>query len=508
MVFVTKLKGKASLVILMIVLILNLSACSDGNVKDKKDVILAKVGDKTISLKQFIRRAEYTIRPKYCSGSNNLHKKIVLNSLIAELMLANELGENSELEQNQQFTLYLQGRKEQVMREWLQFKEGSQKVKVENSEIQKIYNVAGRIYHVKYFDIPDDSIANRVKEKLANKLETFESLQNQLWDGKNNSEKEVKWNPKENPQITNALFTDGIVKDAVIGPLKIGKDNHILMKVVSWIDDKAITEVSKKQLWNDVKDDIIKKKALKLYDKFIISTMKGKKLEFNKETFNKIVELLAPIYVKSSKEKREILSRAMFNESSKSHEFKNLSAGIKGIHDKYLFRINDKIWTVKDFMKELNTHPLVFRSKVKKKDAFSKQFRLAVADLIRDKYLTKEAYNRGYQNNGAIKEYSNMWRNALLAQYMKDKYLRKVIPNLSDSLNTYTVIKDYLNPYIDSLQAKYSDQIEVNVEQFNKTKLTRIDIITIEQNVPYPIMVPSFPQITTDHALNYGKRMK
>jgi hypothetical protein len=70
------------------------------------------------------------------------------------------------------------------------------------------------------------------------------------------------------------------------------------------------------------------------------------------------------------------------------------------------------------------------------------------------------------------------------------------------------VIKDYLNPYIDSLQNKYSDQIEVNVEEFNKIKLTRIDLITFEQNVPYPIMVPSFPQITTDHDLNYGKRMQ
>lgn len=508
MVFVTKLKGKASLVILMSVLILNLSTCSERNVEDKKDVILAKVANKTISLKEFIRRAEYTIRPQYCNGSNNLHKKIVLNSLIAELMLANELGENNELEQNQQFQSYLQGRKEQVMREWLQFQEGANKIKIEDSEIQEIYNIAGRKYRVKYFNIPDDSMAIRIKVKLANKTENFESLRNQIWDGKNNSEKEVKWNPKENPEITKALFTDGIVKDAVIGPLQIGRDNHILMKVVGWTDDKAITEESKKQLWNDVKEDITKKKALKLYDKFITSTMKGKKLEFNKETFNKLAELLAPMYIKSSKEKREILSQAMFNESSKSHEFKNLSVGIKGIHDKYLFRIDDKVWTVKEFMEELNTHPLVFRSKVKKENEFAKQFRLAIADLIRDKYLTKEAYNRGYQNNGSIKEYSNMWRNSLLAQYMKDKYLKKAIPNLSDSLSTYSVIKDYLNPYIDSLQIKYSDQIEVNVEQFNKIKLTRIDVITIEQNVPYPIMVPSFPQITTDHDLDYGKRMK
>ena len=55
------------------------------------------------------------------------------------------------------------------------------------------------------------------------------------------------------------------------------------------------------------------------------------------------------------------------------------------------------------------------------------------------------------------------------------------------------------------MQAKYDDRIEVNVEEFNKIKLTRIDMIVMQERVPFPVMVPSFPQLTTDYHLDYGK---
>ena len=47
--------------------------------------IIARVGDRTITVDEFIRRAEYTIRPPYCSEAYYVHKKIVLNSLFAKV---------------------------------------------------------------------------------------------------------------------------------------------------------------------------------------------------------------------------------------------------------------------------------------------------------------------------------------------------------------------------------------------------------------------------------------
>ncbi|MFQ5823567.1 MAG: hypothetical protein ACE5JB_05885 [bacterium] len=163
---------------------------------------------------------------------------------------------------------------------------------------------------------------------------------------------------------------------------------------------------------------------------------------------------------------------------------------------------------MRDFQEELQRHPLVFRKKIQKKSDFPEQFKLAIADMVRDRYMTQEAYKRGYHHVNLVKRYTQMWQDALLALYQISQYLGKKIPNPSDSLNTVAVIEEYLNPYIDELQEKYSDHIGVNVKQFNNIHLTRIDMIVMQKNVPFPVMVPAFPQVTTDYMLDYGKRIE
>ena len=42
--------------------------------------ILAQVGNKIITVNDFIKRCEYVPRPAYCKGDNYIHKKIILNN--------------------------------------------------------------------------------------------------------------------------------------------------------------------------------------------------------------------------------------------------------------------------------------------------------------------------------------------------------------------------------------------------------------------------------------------
>ena len=128
--------------------------------------------------------------------------------------------------------------------------------------------------------------------------------------------------------------------------------------------------------------------------------------------------------------------------------------------------------------------------------------------MIRDKYLTEEAYIRGYENVNVVRRYTNMWKDAILAQYQKEQYLKETVPDLTDSMKTAIMLERYMNPYIDQLQEKYGSSIEVDVEQFNNIKLTRIDMLVMQTNLPFQIMVPSFPQVTTDPWLDYGKKME
>ena len=97
-----------------------------------------------------------------------------------------------------------------------------------------------------------------------------------------------------------------------------------------------------------------------------------------------------------------------------------------------------------------------------------------------------------------------MWRDNLLALYQKNRYLKSVNANEEDYLE---IIDLYLNAYVDSLQKKYDDIIEIDTDKFEKIKLTRIDLFVLQKNMPFPIIVPGFPLITTDNKLDYGKKM-
>ena len=71
--------------------------CSCENSNNKSTVInnvnnnlLTPIGDREITVNDFIKRCEYVPRPNYCKNNNYVHKTIALNSLIAEKLLAIE----------------------------------------------------------------------------------------------------------------------------------------------------------------------------------------------------------------------------------------------------------------------------------------------------------------------------------------------------------------------------------------------------------------------------------
>ncbi len=86
---------------------------------DFADQELVRIGEKQITIRDFMERAEYVPRPMYCKGSSNFDKRIILNTLIAEKLFSIE---NIEGHIPTGIDNYLNGRKEQKMRELLRSK--------------------------------------------------------------------------------------------------------------------------------------------------------------------------------------------------------------------------------------------------------------------------------------------------------------------------------------------------------------------------------------------------
>ncbi|MCF7885079.1 MAG: hypothetical protein K9M80_01170 [Candidatus Marinimicrobia bacterium] len=505
--------SKSSFIILLICPLI-LFNCSKNQLKEPEYQILAKIGDKEITVNEFIKRAEYTIRPPYCKTNYGVSKNIILNSLIAEKLMALEVNPDSVIVKDSHLAKYVKGRKEQAMRRFHFYKHGTQKVKLDSNEIKEIYKLAGREYKIKYFNFPDKELANQFMEQLQQHGNSFQQVVNNLQVEREVKipEMEVKFTTSQSDAIHSKLYSSGaqnLKSGDIIGPLETHAKNYVILQIDDIKSQAALSNEQIKTRHNDVREYLRKDKAKSRYAQYVHQLMAGKEMQFNKNTFKEVAKVFSEIYTISKKKKKESLNDALWGKNIEQLVADSLGNTLNNLNHQVLFTLDGNQWTVEDFREELLSHPLVFRKKgIHGLADFAKQFRLAIADLIRDHYITQDAYKTGYEETEYVQNYTNMWRDEILATYDKYRYLNNVGYEMNFRENYLQAINTHLNSYVDSLQNKYSQSIEINTETFDNIQLTNIDLFALESNAAYPIVVPNFPIITTDTKLEYGTIMK
>jgi hypothetical protein len=438
-------------------------SCAREMADQSTEQILAHVGNKTISVDEFVRRAELTIRPEYCRGNSEIHKRIILNSLIAEKLLALEAGEKNELTQNEQFEQHLKGIKEQAMRQWFYNHDFYEKVTLDTNEIKMAFKLYGRRYDIAYFTMKDSAVVRQVRNKLQQGL-SFAEIFQQLEGQEEIPRREVSWNASEHEAIHTALFSEPLKKNQVIGPIKIENNFHTVIKVLGWIDQKVLSNSDVKKRLRDVKKKLNEKYASAMISEYTRKIMQGKRLNFSKGAFHELINIFYPVYMKSKKEGALAFKRTFYINDSNKAGPDDIEIKIEKLEDLPFLRIDDEIWTVGDFKKELISHPLVFRKSRISKSEFAGQFKLAVVDLIRDKYITKEAYKKGYDRETKVKRDASGWRDYYYSVYQRDIFLKSIGKKDHFHKDNLNIIEQDLNPYIDRLQEKYEDIIEIDTK--------------------------------------------
>ena len=466
--------------------------------KIPEDVVLARIGPEVITIQDFIRRSEYTIRPKYCRQDNYIHKKIILNSLIGEKLTSIEQEKQNIENSDENLDTYFKGRREQAMRQMFYAKEFHSKVAVPEKEVKKAFKVAGRKVKVQFLNLPDKDLVNKIKN-LDSKEVPLDSVYSILWGG-NAPVREITWFDRENDYIHNALFDENIEKGNMLGPYETEDNTFILMKVLGWTDEIKITESERELLWRDTNERLVEKKAKKNYLSWVKDLMKNKQMNLNPDIFYEYAEAAADYFFKMDSIKKDMLNQVLWDD----HEFDTHTFNSdKDVNeDDVILDYDGTTWTVGELNKQLSSHPLVFRKRKMKRSQFPQQLRLAIADLIRDIEITKQCYVQGYDKHWSVGLNEGMWRSSSSSK----RYL-SAIRSINKQINDQDQWLRLMNPKIDSLQNVYSDQIEINMEAFEKIELTSTDMMVIQRGVPYPILVPSFPVITSDNKLDYGKKM-
>lgn len=481
----------------LIISVLIINGCESNNSLDSELQVLVRVGDKLITSQDYLNRAEYTLRPDFCRGNNYIHKKIILNNLIAEKLLAIETETLTEELSSNELRSFLKGRKEQAMRQLLYFEKGYKKVEIKKEEINHFFKMAGRTYHVNYFAFPGGEFSEIVKKAVDAGI-SIQEIYQANFEGDIPS-RDVNWVDDNDSFISNALFLEDVKKNQVIGPYYLDDGSGFLLKINGWTDRLDLSDKSNIERRDQVVNILKERRGKAIYSSFIKDVMKGVKIDLNEKVFIPYSNAIRDQYFRSKEEKEDAISNALFG----SEEFLSLN-DIKPLDKKYqdleLFSINEENWSVMDFEKKLASHPLVFRKKKMNKNEFLNQFKLSIVDFIQDYYLTKKAYELDLDNKETIRLNESLWTDSFAA-YQSAKVWMK---SQKDSSEQYIVMK----PFIDALQKKYSSKISINMDLFESITLSSVDMFVTQGNVPYPVVVPSFPIFTNDSYLDYGSKIE
>jgi hypothetical protein len=465
-------------------------SCSE----EKQENILVKIGEREISVDEFLNRSELTPRPFYCRSDSEQDKIIVLNTLITEKLFALEGEPKSTLLDKPLFKAYIKGRKEQYMREELFNRMAVKESELDSIEISEAFKRAGLVYDVDFYRLGTEEALALQKDLEANPG-SEDSLFNALYDFEESPRHTMHFIDPEFPSLHHTLYSKQWSKGEIIGPVRLRETQYMVLRIKNVIYDPAISQTEIVDRRKRVKERLVEKETNQRWNQFTARLMKGKKIQFIPDITKKVAQLWIHNFTRND--------RIIQVEGSSDKQYGQFVQEVDLLSAETMFKVNNDIWTVADFKNALLSHPLVFRKVDLAPSEYLQQFRLAVADLVQDFFITKEAYAQGIDNLKTIQSNVAMWKDAYLALEHRDNILAALRDNKGEGEQTRNFHR-LIDPYINSLKNKYKGQIEINSGILKKIKLTHTDLVTAQQFVPYQQIVPAFPFLTRDEQLEFG----
>ena len=395
-------------------------SCADLKVEDAKvtrssENVLTSIGNRVITVNDFIKRCEYVPRPNYCKNNNYIHKKIALNSLIAEKLLALEFEKKKLNFTNAQKNL-ITGRKEQSMRQMMLKVNGFDKVKIDKGVVDIIAKQSKRTYEISFL------ILNAIQNKQVNEqsFTSLFSLKNRLPNLPEASSKLITFNDEMPDEVKNILFFSKPAKNFLYGPISLSKAKHMFFEVSSWNTLVSVTDEQKKQAYIDAEKTYIESAALKIYKKYVSALMRKKELVFDPEIFQVFSDKISDVYLIEKEKKESVIQNTIWDEETKTVDDISSFNDLKMIRKERLLTFGNEKFSVGNILDLVKKHPLVFRNKDISQKSFSNELKYALADLFRDREITEKAYSLGYDKENDIVNVENKWKDFISSSVMKN----------------------------------------------------------------------------------------
>ncbi len=410
--------------IIAVFLILNINAFSQGN-----DKIIAKAGNQTISEREF--KLRYELVPHYSRDQfNEDSSKIdLLNSLIAEKLLAQEanlLG----FDTTDYYRYSIEQIKDLYARDALYKKEIDRKVIITQSDIQKALDRRSKSLFVRIISANDSSAAFNYYAQL---------LKGAPFDSIGNISDPMEYDSNKAPlKITYGQMQDDHVEDVLYG-LKKGLFSPPVKSGPVWFIFKLVgvnTEVppnANDPDYNRTITNVIRMKKSRIIGiKYLNQFYKDKNATVDSTLFLKLAGKISSTLTEKESEHKFGRDNMLFLSEGDILEILHYFGNSTGDED--LVHIVKSPVKLKEYLYSLIIYPLLIKD-----PSFGSVAYYLMGNLnkyIQYKFLADESFKEGLQNIPEVKEETEIWKDDFLAKMLKNTF--------RDSVNvTDEELKDY-----------------------------------------------------------------
>lgn len=441
--------------------------------KQETDYI-AKVGNITISSTEFKYR--YNFNPHLMHIQNeNVAKRVVLSSLIAEKLLANEAVYKYKIDQDidQKIRQHLR----EIMIEQFRRDSIESTIQVSTEEMKNEYQKSLKEIDIRFIAFDSKPEADKVKKQISEGL-TFEEavrwfMDSKGWQGEAIPAKTVHW-AKEEDEPGSHIFH---LKEKEVSETIKARGEYYLVKVIAV---RQVSEPSYSDFNNRIpalRDRILRKKIKNRYAQFYKDNIKSETGSVNWRELHAILDILVGEMTfnqnreQNKLQKRRPLSDQIYLTANQINSQQKNSTIIKFP--------DGSAWDAAEVFRRLKYGPYAFNYQNGR--AFRRTFAQNIQLMVEYEALYQLALKAGYENHPLVQDDFNMWAGYYKSNAYRHKMLKEIETDSSQiaQQGQLTSVQqnrlNYMDDYLSDLAGKYRIRIDKNIYStvtLNKTDMT------------------------------------
>lgn len=458
------------------------------------DKILAWVGDKKITAREFLTSYEYG--PAFAKRERD-SKSRYLNYMINEKLLA-LYGYSEKVDTSKRVKNLLNAITGDIASDEMFMEEIFDKINVPKNELDTALVEKGINYDLKWLYASNEKTLSYYREKLKNGL-TFDSLfKIQLMkDSVHADERSMKVDlfklKNENTVFAKAL--DTLKVNEISMPIK-GPDGFYIVKIDDIWEKLILTETEKNKELHDAELVIKRNKSDVISDSYVQKMMFNHKPVIQGKAFDILRSYLGGFVLPKDKYTEWKLDERL------NAELDSLKG--KDYGDMSLVLFSNGSVSLDDFIYWYKLRDAYLKFNESSFNNFSASLEKMIWRMVRDHLLVTSAYAKGYQNKPIVKQQSQWWKDKIVYAVVRDQIANSIGINIEspssikkmDENKKQKMLSKVLHKIIE-LKQKYKVQInkdvlkEIRVHDENDPRA--VDYYIVKKGGTYPH--PAFPSI-------------